>query len=175
MGHNTSHVTLYTELIQDICNRYDGWSSYVKSALTSWWRHEMETFSALLTLCVGNSPVFGEFLAQMPVKRSFDFFFDLRLNKRLSKHWWGWWFETLSSSLWRHCNVMLRLGVANDTPLAAVMGEMWVVYSENIDNNAVKSLKSVFMQFSCWRQWYWFAIHAHISVIKVPPSRSREK
>ena len=26
------------------------------------------------------------------------------LNKRLSKQLWGWWFETLSRPLWRHCN-----------------------------------------------------------------------
>ena len=32
------------------------------------------------------------------------FFFDLRRNKRLSKQSWGWWFETLSRPLWRHCN-----------------------------------------------------------------------
>ena len=32
-------------------------------------------------------------------------FFYLRPNKRLSKHWWGWWFETPSRPLWRHCNV----------------------------------------------------------------------
>ena len=31
-------------------------------------------------------------------------FLDMRLNKRLSKHWWGWWFETPSWSLWRQCN-----------------------------------------------------------------------
>ena len=36
--------------------------------------------------------------------RSFDVFFDLRLNKRLSKLSWGWWFDTLSCSLWHHCN-----------------------------------------------------------------------
>ena len=34
----------------------------------------------------------------------FDVFFDLRLNKRLSKKPWGWWFETPSRPLWRHCN-----------------------------------------------------------------------
>ena len=33
-------------------------------------------------------------------------FFDLRLNKRLSKQWWGWWFETPSHPLWRHYNVI---------------------------------------------------------------------
>ena len=46
----------------------------------------------------------GEFPTQRPVTRSFDVFFDLRLNKRLSKQPWGWWFETLSWSLWRQCN-----------------------------------------------------------------------
>ena len=45
----------------------------------------METFSALLAFCAGNSPVPGEFHAQRPVTRSFDVTFDLRLKKRLSK------------------------------------------------------------------------------------------
>ena len=63
----------------------------------------MTSFSALLALCAGNSPVHGEFPAQSPVTRSFDFFY-LRLNKRLSKQSSGWWFETPSWSLWRHCN-----------------------------------------------------------------------
>ena len=62
----------------------------------------MEIFSALLVLCAGNSPVTGEYPAQRPVTRSFDIAFDLRLNKRLSKQSWGWWFETPSWSLWRH-------------------------------------------------------------------------
>ena len=70
----------------------------------TWWRHQMETFSALLALCAENSPVPGEFPTQRPVTRSFDVFFDLRLNKRLSKQPWGWWFETPSWSWWRHRN-----------------------------------------------------------------------
>ena len=70
----------------------------------AWWRHQMETFSALLAICAGNAPVPGEFPAQRPVTRSFGVFFDLRLNKRLSKQSWGWWFETLLRPLWRHCN-----------------------------------------------------------------------
>ena len=40
----------------------------------------METFSALLAFCAGNSPATGEFPAQRPVTRGFD--------KRLSKQWW---------------------------------------------------------------------------------------
>ena len=50
-----------------------------------WWRHQMETFSALLAICAGNSPVTGEFPTKRPVTRTFDVFFDLRQNKRLSK------------------------------------------------------------------------------------------
>ena len=50
----------------------------------SWWRHQMETFYALLALCTGNSLVTGEFPSQRPVTRSFDAFFHLCLNKRLS-------------------------------------------------------------------------------------------
>ena len=46
----------------------------------------------------------GEFPAQRPVTRSFDVFFHLRLNKRLSKQPRGWWFETPPWSLWRQCN-----------------------------------------------------------------------
>ena len=79
----------------------------------SWWRHQMETFSALLALCAGNSPLIGEFPSQRPVARSFDVFFELHLNKCLSKQSWGWWFETLSRSLWRHCNVWIHYTTFN--------------------------------------------------------------
>ena len=45
----------------------------------------METFSASLAICAGNSPVTSEFPAQRPVTQSFDVFLDVYLNKRLSK------------------------------------------------------------------------------------------
>ena len=51
-----------------------------------------------------------EFPAQSPVTRSFDAFFDLHPNKRLSKQWWGCWFEALSCPLWRHRNVTEHSG-----------------------------------------------------------------
>ena len=54
-------------------------------------------------LC-GEFTVTDEFPTQRPVTRSFD----LHLNKRLSKQSWGWWFETLSRPLWRHCNDFVR-------------------------------------------------------------------
>ena len=70
----------------------------------TWWR-QMGTFSTLLALCVGNSPVTGEFPAQRPVTRSFDVFFDLHLNKQLSKQLKHWWFEMPLCLLWRHYNM----------------------------------------------------------------------
>ena len=81
--------------------------SWTHGALISWWHHQMETFSALLALCEGNLPVTGGFPSQRPVTQSFDIFFDLRQNKRLSKQSRLRWFETPSRSLWRHCNVNL--------------------------------------------------------------------
>ena len=69
-----------------------------------WWRHQMETFFALTAICAGNSP------KQRPVTRSFDVFFDLPSNKRLSKQSWERWFETTSCPLWRHRNVYLLHG-----------------------------------------------------------------
>ena len=46
----------------------------------------------------------GEFPPQRPVTRSFDVFFDLRLNQQLSKQWRRREFETPSRPLWRHWN-----------------------------------------------------------------------
>ena len=49
-------------------------------------------------------PATGGFSSQRPVTRSFDVFFDLRLNKRLNKQSRRRWFETPLCSLWRHWN-----------------------------------------------------------------------
>ena len=71
------------------------------SSSETWWRHQM-TFSALLAFCEANSPVTGDFPSQRPVTRSFDVFFDLRLNKRLGKPPSRWW-------LWAHQNTQLLI------------------------------------------------------------------
>ena len=79
--------------------------------MNTWWRHQMETFSALLAICGGNSPVTGEFPTQRSLTRTFHVFFDLRLNKRLSKQSWGWLFDAIApimtSLCWQsHLDVM---------------------------------------------------------------------
>ena len=57
-----------------------------RGVVGTWWRHQMETFSSLLALCDGKPPVIWRWIPlTKPVTRSFDVFYDLRLNKRLSK------------------------------------------------------------------------------------------
>ena len=89
---------------------------WLSVSLITWWRHQMETLPALLALCAGNSPVTNKFPSQRPVTRSFDVFFDLRLNKWLSKQSWGWWFETPSCSSWRHCNEICDILLVGTAP-----------------------------------------------------------
>ena len=92
---------------------------------------------------------------QRPVTRSFDVFFDLRPNKWLSKHWWGWWFE-MSRPLWCHCNACSIL--AQVTPcncLAAVSRYWW-------------RLTSIGILIIKIRQCHNCLILVDISYIKVP-------
>ena len=102
-------ASLVTVYCLDVPQRYThtGWViMYITKMRTTWWRHQMEAFSALLALSAGNPPVPGEFPAQRPVTESLDVFIDLHLNKRLNKQSWGWWFEMPSRPLWRlsKCN-----------------------------------------------------------------------
>ena len=69
-----------------------------------WWRLRMETFTALLALCAGNSLATGEFPSQKPVTRNFGILFYLRPYKRLCKQSRRRCSETPSRSLWRYCN-----------------------------------------------------------------------
>ena len=76
-------------------------------------------------------PLCGEFTghrwfpSQRRVTRSFDVFFNLFLNKRLSKQSWGWWFETSSHPLWRHCIVSI-LGIHSNLDI------LWKTCSANL-------------------------------------------
>ena len=74
----------------------------------TWWRHQMETFSTLLTLCAGKSSVTDEFSTQRPMTQSVDVLFYLRLTKQLTKQWRRRWSQMPSCLLWRHCNVYIK-------------------------------------------------------------------
>ena len=90
----------------------------------------------------------GEFPTQRPVTRSFDVFFYLRLNKRLSKQPWGWWFETLSWSLWRQCNgvVCWRIYPSLDPDEIRVMICLPIIFPEYSYNFSCSSIKTLLMK-----------------------------
>ena len=96
--------------------------------------------------------------AQRPVTRSFGVFFYLRLNKRLSKQSWGWWFETLSRPLWRHCNEVTDcpyLGIQLDQCLkwdARVLNLCKKVASKLSVLNRLRNILSREMLSTCSRQ-----------------------
>ena len=84
-----------------------------------WMLNSLSYDAFMLTSSNGNifrvtGPLWGEstghrwFPSQRPVARSFDVFFDSRLNKRLSKHFFSRrrWSETTPCLLWRHCNLL---------------------------------------------------------------------
>ena len=73
---------------------------------------------------------------EWPVTRSFDVFFDLRLNNRLSKQWRGLWFETPSRPLWRHCNGYLRPQISSRRSYVFISSRKYVfaVPGLSIDN-----------------------------------------
>ena len=52
----------------------------------------------------------GEFTGPrwIPRTKASDADLDVIFDLRPSKQWLGWWFETLSSPLWRHCNVCTK-------------------------------------------------------------------
>ena len=60
--------------------------------------------SALLAICAGNFTGHRWIPRTKASDASFYVFFDLRLNRRLSKQRWGRWFETPPHPLWRHCS-----------------------------------------------------------------------
>ena len=76
---------------------------------------------------------------QRPVTRSFDNFFDLRVNERLSKQSWGWWFETPSSSLWRHCNVTTACLASALGPFDFILGILKTKKLERLESNLIRT------------------------------------
>ena len=136
-----------------------------------WWRNQMETFFVLLAICAGNSPVTGEFPSQRPVTRSFDVFFDLCLNKRLSKHQW------LDAGDWRRHRAHYAVTVMSSSDLQQFINTgisasfveaasiTFVVWKELA--NEILSLRTHFPPASTWYGhshlfiFNWFSIPSY--------------
>ena len=131
------------------------WHLWIHPIFT-WRRHQMETFSALLALCAGNSPVTGEFPSQRPVTQSFEIFFDVRLNKRMIKKSIRRWIETKLRSLCRYCNDMQRVVKTFDVH----MHEQWQRCCWYASNHSVMMadlrLCKIVRYSSCQRQMLSF-------------------
>ena len=99
---------LLEHILSNICWRFStcdfntlGVKNFITSSsqlrtLETWWRHEMDTFSTLLALCEGNLPVTGGFLWKASDAELWCFLWSAPEQSRRR------WFETSSSSLWRH-------------------------------------------------------------------------
>ena len=109
-----------------------------------WWHHLMGTFSTILTLCEENLLVTGGFPSERPVTQSFDVFFDLRLNNRLSKQSGCQWFEMPSCSLWHHCD-----------------GDWWIPFTQSPVDSPHKGQWCGALIFSLMHAWTnrWVNVH----------------
>ena len=94
--------------------------------------------------------------------RSFDVFFDLHLNKRSSKQSWGWWFETLSHPLWRHCN-----GYLNQRWSSLLAHISVLVFEKKKKNIPAKcwEFDSVF-----WKDYWWVTQFSKPKLLSPGPS-----
>ena len=122
--------------------------------------------------CAGIPPVTGEFPSHRPVTWNLDVFFHLRLNKWLSKQSWGWWFETSSHPLWRHCDISITfywllfwvfsieialgwmsqdLGEGKSAWFQAITCRWWTINQNNVDAGHRKTWTSV-LEFICYWQ-----------------------
>ena len=110
----------------------------------------------------------GEFPAQSPVTRSFNVFFDLRLNKRLSRQSRRRWFETSSSSLWRHYYAKNRLFKLALNDLMMPWHGNTSLLTRPVDSSRTGSIMRSFGDFnrsmllnkqSCWRDMKGNGLH----------------
>ena len=103
----------------------------------TWWRHQMETFSASLALCAGKSPVIGEFPSQRPVAQNFGVFFEL---------WNGWANNRDAGDLRRHCVTVMP------TLLSVTAPE---VTSAVASGDEIDIMTALGVQLLSWNRWKW--------------------
>ena len=101
----TFSVSYFTVFISVSVYQFDmTFYNWQGSTQQTWWRHQMRTVSALLTVCEVNLPVIGGFPSQKASYAGFDVFFDVGLNKWFKQTVESPGFETPGGPLWRHCN-----------------------------------------------------------------------
>ena len=123
----------------------------------------METVSVLLAICAGNSPGPLNSPHKGQWRGALMFFIYLRLNKRLSKQSWGWWFETLSRPLWSHCNASPTFELFSQRQVvhllyiseAAEMVNCRVVREIEIFPTPTNTVMILIYHVNSGMQWHW--------------------
>ena len=121
----------------------------VKFLSPAWIPADMETFSALLALCAMNSKRNSPHKGQW--RGALMFSLIRVLNKRLCKQSWGWWFETPSRSLWRHCNDSRQRPTWLWCRKSDTISTIYVLNCFE-QNNSVFSF-SFFLTMTRWKKW----------------------
>ena len=139
----------------------------------------METFSALLALWEGNSPVTFEFPSQRPVTRSSDFFFDIRLNNRdagdLRRHHAHYDVTLMNGQNYLACEVGAMIFISKKTciheVLNVVASNRFMYYVLGISKCKRSWPRSYFIilfmtnHITGWLTWIWISTcgyHANI-------------
>ena len=102
----------------------------------------METFSALLVICVGNSPVPCAFPAQRPVTRSFAVLICARIN--------GWVNNRKAGDLRRHCTHYDVTVMEWNTLANLDKGITWIRVAKWLQRNQTKSKRAFVFYTSCF-------------------------
>ena len=97
------HIVVGADHLKKYCDQTQ-WT-YMYSSMI--WKSKSMMTSSNGSIFHVIGPLCGDFPSKRPVTRSSHVFFGLRLNKRLSKQWWGWWCEMPSRSSWRHRDALL--------------------------------------------------------------------
>ena len=82
------------------------------------------------------------------------------INKRLSKQWWGWWFETPSRPLWRYCNGRISWALWRRLSLAQPVPRMVPVF-HGITTKPVFTVMLRYLASLCVRNRYFKAYQTH--------------
>ena len=123
----------------------------------TWWRHQMETFSALLALFETNTPVTVEFLSQRPVTRSFDVVFSLCLI------WTNGWVNNHEAGDLRHYRAHYDGTVMSKDHLLPLVNTPFDNVNYNRDwfmksclrNCMCTAHNSLLYKLACWCRFHW--------------------
>ena len=99
------------------------------------------------------------------------FLIVLRLNKRLSKQLWGWWFETPSRPLWHHCNATFCADKMGHIPrFIDTLGQMeqFNYISTHLPMNKMAVIsQTMFSDAFLWMKFFFISIKISLKFVPI--------